>query len=133
MSNSESDPKEDDLKKNLYPNKPANYDPWVIPNRNRSKIKARAATPSPSNRKVTASSKESTARVVSLLRGGKAVADEHLNLTIEIDENVSTEEVAKELATLCKALNAYHIACGGNGFEIADWETLIAVRESVGV
>ncbi|MBT9312159.1 hypothetical protein [Leptothoe kymatousa] len=54
-------------------------------------------------------------------------------LTTEISENVSTEEVSAELATLCKALNAYHIACGGNGLEIDDWETLVAVRELAGV
>ena len=56
-----------------------------------------------------------------------------LRLTLQVDNNAEPNEVANELATLCKALNAYHIACGGNGLEIDDWETLIAVRELVGV
>ncbi|MBT9314123.1 NfeD family protein [Leptothoe spongobia] len=52
-----------------------------------------------------------------------------LALSIEADETVLVDEIAAELAILCKALNAYHIACGGNGLEIDDWETLVAVRE----
>lgn len=56
-----------------------------------------------------------------------------LALTLQMDEKSnSIDEIATELATLCKALNAYHIACGGNGLEIDDWETVIAVRELVG-
>ncbi|NEZ67795.1 hypothetical protein D0962_34420 [Leptolyngbyaceae cyanobacterium CCMR0082] len=56
-----------------------------------------------------------------------------LLLTIAPKGNASASEVAAELATLCKALNAYHIACGGNGLEIDDWETLVADRELVEV
>ena len=59
----------------------------------------------------------------------QASADKSLSLHIEIHRNVVTDEVATEVASLCKALNAYHIACGGTGLEIDDWETLFAVRK----
>lgn len=61
--------------------------------------------------------------------------DEKKSLSIEIDlqKNSSADAVAAELVTLCKALNAYHIACGGNGLEIDDWGNLVAVRELAGV
>ena len=59
--------------------------------------------------------------------------DRSLSLTTELSEDSPIDEVAAELATLCKALNAYHIACGGNGLEIDDWENLVAVRELAGV
>ncbi|WP_326521003.1 hypothetical protein [Leptothoe kymatousa] len=57
-----------------------------------------------------------------------------LALTLQVNEKSSSnDKIAAELATLCKALNAYHIAHGGNGLEVEDWETLVAVRELVGV
>lgn len=56
-----------------------------------------------------------------------------LNLIIGISEDSPSDTIATELANLCKALNAYHIACGGNGLVIDDWEILTAVRELVGV
>ncbi|NEQ51692.1 MAG: hypothetical protein F6K11_16385 [Leptolyngbya sp. SIO3F4] len=56
-----------------------------------------------------------------------------LLLTIAPKASASPNEVAAELATLCKALNAYHIALGGNGLEVDDWENLVAVRELAGV
>lgn len=70
-------------------------------------------------------------------QGNTLVVSSHagkaLSLSIEAQECTSPDKVATELATLCKALNAYHIACGGNGLTIDDWETLIAIRELVGV
>ena len=63
----------------------------------------------------------------------KTDGDQLISLVIDINEDSPLDEVANELANLCKALNAYHIACGGNGLEIDDWEILTAVRELVGV
>lgn len=57
------------------------------------------------------------------------------NLTISIDirESISSDDAAKAVADLCKALNAYHIACGGNGLTIDDWEALVLDKALVGV
>jgi hypothetical protein len=48
-----------------------------------------------------------------------------------VGEFAETEEVAEALANLCFALNAYHIAAGGSGLVIDDWE--IRVPESIPV
>lgn len=55
-----------------------------------------------------------------------------LIVSVEIGKYSPVDAAAEELATLCKALNAYHIAQGGNGLEIGDWEILIPTRELVG-
>ena len=60
-------------------------------------------------------------------------ADELLVLKIDVSSNASTDEVAPELANLCKAISAYHIACGGTGLAIDDWEILVLARQLVGV
>lgn len=56
-----------------------------------------------------------------------------LNIDIDVNTTAPADKVAAELATFCKALNSCHIAYGGNGLEIDDWETLIAVRELAGI
>jgi len=48
-----------------------------------------------------------------------------LKLRIEIAEFVDHEKVADSIIKVCRALNAYHIACGGNGLIIDDWETYV--------
>lgn len=47
---------------------------------------------------------------------------EILELNIQIDDNSDVDEIALQLSELCKALNAYHIASGGSGLKIDDWE-----------
>jgi len=46
-----------------------------------------------------------------------------------VDEFADTEEVSAALADLCYALNAYHIAAGGNGLVIDDWEVYVPEPE----
>ena len=50
--------------------------------------------------------------------------DSNLILGISLPDYVASDEIALEIAKLCRALNAYHIACGGNGLTIDDEETL---------
>jgi len=50
---------------------------------------------------------------------------QRLVLEAEVDEFADTEEVASALANLCYALNAYHIAAGGNGLAIDEWQILV--------
>jgi hypothetical protein len=50
---------------------------------------------------------------------------ECLALEAEVNEFANPEEVGEALANLCYALNAYHIAVGGNGLELDGWEILI--------
>ena len=58
---------------------------------------------------------------------------DRLVLEAYIDESADTEEVADALAKLGYALNAYHIASGGNGLVIDDWEIRVPAPEPVGV
>jgi len=53
-------------------------------------------------------------------------------LEAEVDEFADTEEVADALANLCYALNAYHIAAGGNGLAIDEWRILVPKSRPVG-
>lgn len=55
-----------------------------------------------------------------------------LALKARFNSGALTEDVALELAELCKALNAYHIACGGTGLRIDDWEIFVRALELVG-
>ena len=48
-----------------------------------------------------------------------------LDVTFEAIDSVTSDELTNELVTLCKALNAFHIACGGNGLIIDDWNILV--------
>ncbi|MBP0022309.1 MAG: pentapeptide repeat-containing protein [Cyanobacteria bacterium SBLK] len=75
------------------------------------------------------------ARIARSLRfNKKSDEDKKLILHIDIEDssNDLTDAIAWELANLCKALNAYHIACGGNGLTIDDWNAFVSVREFVG-
>ena len=56
-----------------------------------------------------------------------------LALNIDLNDAVSTDEVILEVVELCKAINAYHIACGGSGLDIDDWDLLVRARQLVGV
>jgi hypothetical protein len=56
---------------------------------------------------------------------------ERLILEAEVSELADTEEVARALADLCYALSAYHIAAGGNGLVVDDWQ--IRVPKSIPV
>ena len=57
---------------------------------------------------------------------------QRLVLEAEVDESADTEEVADALANLCFALNAYHIAAGGNGLAIDEWQVLAPKSIPVG-
>jgi hypothetical protein len=56
-----------------------------------------------------------------------------LALNIDLRDAAPTDEVILEVVELCKALNAYHIACGGSGLDIDDWELLVRARQLVEV
>jgi hypothetical protein len=61
------------------------------------------------------------------------MAPGRLFLETEVSEYADTEEVAEALARLGYALNAYHIARGGNGLVIDDWQILVPSAEPVEV
>lgn len=48
-----------------------------------------------------------------------------LVLRLHVGKFAPEEEVAAEVINLINALSAYHIACGGSGFVIEDWETFV--------
>jgi hypothetical protein len=56
-----------------------------------------------------------------------------ISLSIDLNDNVSTEAVVLEIVELCKAINAYHISCGGTGLDIDDWDLLVQLRQLAGV
>jgi RNA polymerase sigma factor (sigma-70 family) len=64
--------------------------------------------------------------------GSEKVA-KHLVLNIDIHNDSPTDEVALELSNLCKAINAYHIACGGSGLTIDEWNLLVRSLQPVRV
>lgn len=45
-----------------------------------------------------------------------------LRLSVFLPEFVDTDEASEKLLDLIRAMNAYHIACGGSGLEIEDWQ-----------
>ncbi len=47
-----------------------------------------------------------------------------IGISAYVGEFAPEEEVADALVKFCRALNAHHIACGGNGLVIDDWEIL---------
>lgn len=51
--------------------------------------------------------------------------DERLLLRFYVPEFVSKEDVVDPILKLYRALNRYHIACGGSGFTIDDWQTFV--------
>lgn len=53
-----------------------------------------------------------------------------LNFKVTNHSKSYQNKIAKELVDLCKALNAYEIACGGNGLEIDDWQIFSDVPEA---
>ncbi|VEP17964.1 hypothetical protein H1P_6630005 [Hyella patelloides LEGE 07179] len=53
-----------------------------------------------------------------------------LGIDIIEQDDKKTESIAKELAILCKAINAYHIACGGSGL-IIELESVLNAKKSV--
>jgi uncharacterized protein len=61
------------------------------------------------------------------------IRDKYLVLNFEVNNDSPYEVVALEIANLCKAVNAYHIACGGTGLVIDDWETFVKTKQLVGV
>ena len=60
-------------------------------------------------------------------------ADKQLILSVDVSSDASTDAVALELANLCKAISAYHIACDGTGLAVDDWEIQVLARQLVGV
>jgi hypothetical protein len=56
-----------------------------------------------------------------------------LVLNIDVGEDSPTDPVVSELVRLCEAFNAYHIACGGTGLVIDDWEILVLAQQLMGV
>jgi Protein of unknown function (DUF1257) len=63
----------------------------------------------------------------------EAKRPEWMVLDIDLSKETPTDAVALEIAQLCKAINAYHIACGGTGLVIDEWELLVLARQLVGV
>ncbi len=69
----------------------------------------------------------------SLVDQDKKVQDKRIILSLQVSQDSPTDIVALEISNLCKAVNAYHIACGGSGLVIDDWETFVEVRQLIGV
>jgi hypothetical protein len=55
--------------------------------------------------------------------------EERLVLRVQVGEFAPEDEVVDELVRLCRALSAYHIACGGNGLVVDDWQIQVPERE----
>jgi len=60
---------------------------------------------------------------------GSPQSEQKISLNIDYRKGVSDDLVALEIAELCKALNAYHIACGGTGLAIDDWKFFVRSRQ----
>jgi KTSC domain len=56
-----------------------------------------------------------------------------LSLSIDVSATNAIDEISLEIAELCKAINAYHIAFGGTGLDIDEWDILVRLRQLVGV
>ena len=59
--------------------------------------------------------------------------ESQLVIRVTMDESTDENKVVKGIVELYRALNAYHIACGGCGLEIDDWQTFIGTAETAGV
>lgn len=67
--------------------------------------------------------------------GYEDISSFNKELVLNVDLNIDSppDAVALELAELCKAINALHIASGGSGLTIEEWELLIHSLQPVGV
>lgn len=52
-----------------------------------------------------------------------------LRLSVFLPEFVDTDEASEKLLDLIRALNAYHIACGGSGLKVEDWQMFEPANE----
>lgn len=60
-------------------------------------------------------------------------AQDRLVLRACISEFAPEDEVVEELVNLYRTLNAYHIACGGSGLVIDDWQSFVRGLQEAGV
>jgi RNA polymerase sigma factor (sigma-70 family) len=60
-------------------------------------------------------------------------SESRLVLRACISEFAPEDEVVEELVNLYRALNAYHIACGGSGLVIDDWQSFVRELQEAGV
>jgi hypothetical protein len=58
---------------------------------------------------------------------------EHLIIGVTVHEFSPVDEIADELFALLRDLNAYHIACGGSGLVITDWQVSVPTGICAGV
>ena len=58
---------------------------------------------------------------------------ERLVLTAYVDESVDDDTLVEGIVELYRALNRYHIACGGSGLTIDDWRILVRAGVPGGV
>ena len=56
---------------------------------------------------------------------GAADDDHRLLLDVYCADWISDEDKVNALVQLFRALNAYHIACGGSGLRVEDWEVFV--------
>ena len=54
-------------------------------------------------------------------------------LTLVVPEFVDEKEASAQIARLIEAMSAYHIALGGEGLVVDDWQTSVLAEQAVGV
>lgn len=58
--------------------------------------------------------------------------NERLLLRLYVEEFSPKDKVVEGIVNLYRALNKYHIACGGNGLIIDDWQTFVREAQPIG-
>ena len=64
---------------------------------------------------------------------GLDIPRERMIITIEVSEAAPTDEAAFEIFSLLRNINAFHIAFGGSGLEVDDWQMHLPVGKPVEV
>lgn len=59
--------------------------------------------------------------------------DERLRLCVYTSESTNEDELVDRIVELYRALNEYHIACGGRGLTIDDWHIFVRQARPAGV
>ena len=67
------------------------------------------------------------------LRLGEDLEEKKLNLHIYVGEFAQEDDVVDGVIDLYRALNQYHILCGGRGLTIDDWQVFAREGELVEV
>lgn len=66
-------------------------------------------------------------------RIGEGLEEKQLHLQISVGEFIQEDDVFECVVDLYRALNEYHILCGGRGLTIDDWQVFVREDETVEV